>query len=193
MRKHPAQLTIAGLCMTAVMTVLPAMTSLAADEDQNKKGHAYGHHDDFTTDTPAMKARMEMRKLWEDHITWTRVFIIAAIAVSVATLALTWIGVGISAVTGMEFAGLIFLFSFVILAFLVVLIRLDVDAVRHQAGDLGGVVGEQPQPLDPEVGEDRGRVAGAGAAVGDPRCDASVRATPRRRSALRQRAANHPC
>jgi hypothetical protein len=57
-----------------------AAHSQSANQNQNK-GHAYGHQRDAAmaaTDTPAIKARLEMRKLWEDHIVFTHAYVISA-------------------------------------------------------------------------------------------------------------------
>ncbi|HKW14493.1 MAG TPA: hypothetical protein VJS69_08410, partial [Candidatus Krumholzibacteria bacterium] len=76
MHRHSAHAALAGICVAAV-TLFSVTAAHSANENQSK-GHAYGHHDDLTSDAPAVKARMEMRKLWEDHVMFTRNYVISA-------------------------------------------------------------------------------------------------------------------
>ena len=74
MRMRSALPAFAVMCL-----LVPASAAHAANANQNtNKGHAYGHHDGVTTDSPAVKQRMEMRKLWEDHIVFTHAYVISA-------------------------------------------------------------------------------------------------------------------
>jgi hypothetical protein len=74
--RHSMHTALAGICVAA--TTLLSMTAAYSANENQSKGHAYGHHDDLTTDAPAIKARMEMRKLWEDHVMFTRNYVISA-------------------------------------------------------------------------------------------------------------------
>jgi hypothetical protein len=59
--------------------------------------------------------------------------VLAAITMGVGFFALAGIGTGISALSGSEFAGLIFLVVAAVVGTLVIVVRLDVDAVRDMA------------------------------------------------------------
>lgn len=69
-------MSLVGLCLAGAAAV--SVLATAAPPATQNKGHAYGHHDDGTTDTPGVKARMEMRRLWEDHIVFTHAYVISA-------------------------------------------------------------------------------------------------------------------
>lgn len=69
-------MSLVGLCLAGAAAV--SVLATAAPPATQNKGHAYGHHDDVTTDTPGVKARMEMRRLWEDHIVFTHAYVISA-------------------------------------------------------------------------------------------------------------------
>ena len=77
MRARLVFMSLVGLCLAGAIAV--SVLATAAPPATQNKGHAYGHHDGVTTtDTPGVKARMEMRKLWEDHIVFTHAYVISA-------------------------------------------------------------------------------------------------------------------
>jgi hypothetical protein len=72
------------IALTALVAFFSALAALAVSNGHD--AHAHGnesHHATAVTHSPAkptekqVELRMEMRRLWEDHITWTRLAIIS--------------------------------------------------------------------------------------------------------------------
>jgi hypothetical protein len=76
---HHAQLRRPRLALTALVAFAAALIAVAVSNggDARADGHA-AHHSKAALMTPKEVAlRTEMRRLWEDHITWTRLAVIS--------------------------------------------------------------------------------------------------------------------
>ena len=76
LRNMTATLAVAAL-MAATAGVVGHISS-PSDAAHASTTHSKGHAN--TRSREAVSFRNEMRKLWEDHITWTRMFIVSAVA-----------------------------------------------------------------------------------------------------------------
>ena len=64
------------IAVTALVAFLSAVGALAVSSGA-AMGHGTDMHHPAARSSKAVALRMDMRKLWEDHITWTRMAIIS--------------------------------------------------------------------------------------------------------------------
>ena len=79
-----AQSLRSGTATFAVAALMAATVGVVADvSNPSDAAHASTAHAEDRADTrsrEAIQLRNQMRKLWEDHVTWTRMFIVSAVA-----------------------------------------------------------------------------------------------------------------
>lgn len=65
-----------SLALTALIALLSAVAALAVMGGQNASAHDHGAQGTTVTQKE-LALRQDMRKLWEDHVTWTRLAVIS--------------------------------------------------------------------------------------------------------------------
>jgi hypothetical protein len=80
-KTHPLRNATAALATAALMAATVGVVSYASSpSDAAHASTAHGQNHKATRSRQAVKFRNQMRKLWEDHIVWTRMFIVSAVA-----------------------------------------------------------------------------------------------------------------
>ncbi len=69
-----------GLLATVIAVALVTAACGSDDDPTATPAAATEHGHDGSEATAAVALRQDMRKLWEDHVTWTRLFIVSAVA-----------------------------------------------------------------------------------------------------------------
>jgi hypothetical protein len=84
MKTHALRNTTAALATAALMaTTVGVVSYVSAPTDSAEAATTHSVHNNgkaHTRSRQAVKFRNQMRKLWEDHIVWTRQFIVSAVA-----------------------------------------------------------------------------------------------------------------
>jgi hypothetical protein len=65
------------LLLTALVAFFSALAALAVSNGHDAHGHGNGGHHEAALSEKQFVLRSDMRRLWEDHITWTRLAIIS--------------------------------------------------------------------------------------------------------------------
>jgi hypothetical protein len=82
-KSYPARNLAASLASAALLASTVGIVGYAStppDVARASTSHTTHHKVNVTRSRPAIQFRNQMRKLWEDHIVWTRMFIVSAVA-----------------------------------------------------------------------------------------------------------------
>jgi len=70
----------ASLALTALIALVSALAALALSGGHDAQAHDHGHAATTAVTPRELALRMDMRKLWEDHVTWTRQAVVSLVA-----------------------------------------------------------------------------------------------------------------